>query len=212
MKRGLYAITDQVLCAKIGFGRALEAALSGGARMVQYRDKSLDTHRRLQEATLVSTLCRRYTAISIINDDIALAKACSANGVHIGRDDDAIPQARTQLGPQAIIGVSCYDSLALARDAVAAGASYVAFGSFFPSPTKPNAVRANLQLIEQAKAEFSVPVIAIGGISMTNAGPLIAAGVDHIAVITALFAAKDSQVAAQALSALFPRQTNPGLI
>lgn len=199
---GLYAVTpeerdDRTLVSKV------EAALAGGARIVQYRNKlaSLDV-RRGQAAALLRA-CRRHGALLIVNDHTELAAAIGADGVHLGAEDGEIAQARTTLGPRAIIGASCYNALDLARKAEQAGASYVAFGSFFSSRTKPNAVPAPLTLLEEAKRRLSSPVVAIGGVTAENAPPLIAAGADAIAVISALFDAADVRAAAERLSRLF---------
>ncbi|WP_228292341.1 thiamine phosphate synthase [Candidatus Thiothrix anitrata] len=184
--RGLYVITDgstgTVLLEKI------EQALRGGAAIVQYRDKTNDTVRRQHEAAALRELCCEYNAIFLINDDVALAKTLQADGVHVGRDDAALSTAREQLGEQAIIGVSCYNQLALAMNAAQHGADYVAFGSFFPSPTKPNAPRANLPLLHEAREQLSVPICAIGGITLATAPELVAGGADMLAVISDVFA------------------------
>jgi thiamine-phosphate pyrophosphorylase len=188
--RGLYAITDESLIPASGFAAAVQQCLEGGVRIIQYRDKSADAHKRVQQAQQLRALCRAHQALLIINDDIELAAAVAADGVHLGRDDDAIRHARHALGAHAIIGASCYNQFALAQQAVAAGANYIAFGAFFPSPTKPQALRANLELLAQART-LGVPVCAIGGITLENAGTLIEAGADMLAVISALFDGED---------------------
>lgn len=185
--RGLYAITDSQLLAG---GRLLpwcEAALRGGARLLQYRDKSSDQQRRYREASQLQELCQRYAAQLVINDDLQLARRIGC-GLHLGQEDGSLATARQQLGNEAIIGATCHHQLQLAGQAVAAGASYVAFGRFFSSQTKPGAILANTALLAAA-AKMPVPVVAIGGITQDNAAPLIAAGADMIAVIHALFAA-----------------------
>jgi thiamine-phosphate pyrophosphorylase len=203
--RGLYAITDPRLTA----GRVLEdrvrAALRGGARLIQYRDKGADTGRRLAEADLLQRLCIAHDASLIVNDDVELAARVGAAGVHLGRTDTGLSRARERLGPRAIIGISCYDRLDLALAAQDAGADYVAFGSFFPSPTKPDAVEAPLSLLERARERLDIPICAIGGITLANAGTVIAAGADMIAVISDLFGAVDVEARAQALSRLVDR-------
>lgn len=199
--RGLYAITDTPLLA----GRllqAVEAALSGGAVMVQYRDKSADTARRLEEALALRMLCRRYQVPLLINDDVELCLATGADGVHLGQQDSSLQQARERLGSQAIIGVTCHDSLALAESAIAGGASYVAFGAIYASTTKPGATQASLATLSSAR-RFGCPVVAIGGISADNAAPVIAAGADCVAVISDLWGAADITAHAQAISRLF---------
>ncbi|MGQ0525347.1 MAG: thiamine phosphate synthase [Betaproteobacteria bacterium] len=199
---GLYAVTpdaldDAPLLAKV------DAALKGGARLVQYRNKSADASVRSRQARALLALCHRHGVPLIVNDHARLAAAIGADGLHIGRGDGDIAQARAMLGSQALIGASCYDRLDSARAAAAAGASYVAFGSFFPSDVKPNAVRPPLDLLRQAKREIGLPVVAIGGINRTNAGQLIAAGADSIAVISAVFSAADVRAAAAELDQLF---------
>ena len=147
------------------------------------------------------TVVHEYAHL-IVNDDIGLAAASGAAGVHLGEGDASIDEARARLGPRAMVGVSCYDSLARARQFAAAGADYLAFGAFFPSPTKPDARVATPQLLREAKA-LGLPVVAIGGITHDNASLLIEAGADAVAVISALFGAPDVRAAARRLSALF---------
>jgi thiamine-phosphate pyrophosphorylase len=180
----------------------VEAALKGGAAAVQYREKTGDVALRHEQASELLPLCRQYHAPLIINDDLRLADLTDADGVHLGREDAGLREARLILGPEKIIGVSCYQSLELAREAQAAGADYVAFGSFYASPTKPQALRAPLQLLHEA-SELKVPVVAIGGITLDNAAALIEAGADAIAVISALFDAPDIEKAARELNRLF---------
>ena len=169
--RGLYAITDAVLLPDERLLAAVEQAIVGGARWVQYRDKSEDGGRRLAQAHGLNQLCRRHQIPLIVNDDVELAAQVGAAGVHIGRDDPAFATARARLGETALIGISCYDRLTLALDAERAGADYVAFGAFFPSPTKPDEIRAPLGLLREAKVSLKVPVVAIGGITLDNAPP-----------------------------------------
>ncbi|MCP5152327.1 MAG: thiamine phosphate synthase [Ectothiorhodospiraceae bacterium] len=184
--------------------RAVRAALRGGARVVQYRDKSTDAARRRAEASALLAACRDAGARLIVNDDIALAAEIGADGVHVGRDDASPRAARAALGPAAIIGVSCYDSLELAEAAMANGADYVAFGSFFPSPTKPHAVRPDIALLTRARARLGrVPLVAIGGITPENGADLVAAGADMLAVVTGVFATPDPEAAARTYAALF---------
>ncbi|MGQ0751061.1 MAG: thiamine phosphate synthase [Betaproteobacteria bacterium] len=199
---GLYAVTpdglhDGPLLEKV------EAALEGGARLVQYRNKSAGSEVHTRQARALLALCRRHGAPLIINDHTELAAAIGADGVHLGREDGDIAEARARLGAQAMVGASCYNELARAHAAYRAGATYVAFGSFFPSEVKPGAVRAPLQLLQQARQEFDLPVVAIGGINRTNAAQIVAAGADSIAVISALFCAPDVRAAAAHLSRLF---------
>jgi len=197
---GLYAITDG---PRIDLLEVVAQALAGGARVLQYRDKTADAARRHAEAAALKQLCDTHAVPLIVNDDVALAVAVGAAGVHLGRDDDDVAAARAALGAGAIIGVSCYDSLERARAAAAAGADYVAFGAFFPSPTKPQAVRASLDLLRQS-ATLGVPRVAIGGITPDNAPSLVEAGADFLAVISAVFATPDVCAAAQRFARLYP--------
>ena len=201
--QGLYAITeDRALSA----GEAcvvVEAALRGGASVVQYRDKSGDHRRRLAAATALKALCARYRVPLLINDDVELARAVGADGVHLGRDDPDIGHARARLPDHSLIGVSCYNRFELAQQAVEAGADYVAFGSFFASPTKPQAVAATPDLLRRARRELSVPTVAIGGISPENGAALVRAGADMLAVISAVFAAPDIAAATRAFAPCF---------
>lgn len=197
--RGLYAISDG---PRGDLADACAAALEGGARILQYRDKTREAARRLDEARALQSLCARFGVPLIVNDDVELAAAVGAAGVHLGQDDGDLASARARLGAQAIIGVSCYDSLERARQFAAAGADYLAFGAFFPSPTKPHARRATLELLREARV-FGKPLVAIGGITVDNAAPLIEAGADGVAVISALFGANDVRAAAQGFASLF---------
>ena len=198
---GLYAITPDTEDSE-QLIEQVSAALDGGARVLQYRNKGSDPVRRLWQANILASLARSRDALFIVNDDIELARAVQADGVHVGRDDAAIATARATLGPAAIVGASCYNSIELARAAVAAGASYVAFGAVFPSGTKPGAVAAPLELFTQS-ADLGVPRVAIGGITAANAAQVVTAGADAIAVIGGLFDGDDVAERAAALAALF---------
>lgn len=200
---GLYAITpdgldDSTLIAQV------HAALTGGARLVQYRNKGAEPAVCRRQAKALLPLCRRYRAPLIVNDHTDLALEIGADGVHLGNEDESIAAARARLGPLAIIGASCYNRLESARKAQQAGATYVAFGSFFPSSVKPGAVHAPLTLLHEAKRELMLPVVAIGGIDHINAPQLVAAGADSVAVISALFSAEDVRSVALHFSKLFP--------
>jgi thiamine-phosphate pyrophosphorylase len=197
--RGLYVITDGLRPDLLD---VTSQALAGGARLLQYRDKSDDSARRYSEAAALRQLCDTYAVPLIINDDVALALAVAADGVHLGKDDDDLAAARAVLGRDAIIGVSCYDSLQRAKTVAAAGASYIAFGAFFPSPTKPLAPRASIELLRQSAA-LDVPRVAIGGITPDNAPSLVEAGADYLAVISAVFGATDVRHAAQSFTDLY---------
>ncbi|MEN5108268.1 thiamine phosphate synthase [Pseudomonas sp. TWI672] len=202
--RGLYAITDSQLLA----GRFLshvEAALEGGVRLLQYRDKSDDAARRLREAQALLKLCERYGTELVINDDAELAARLGV-GVHLGQTDGPLTPARALLGRQAIIGSTCHASLDLAAQAASEGANYVAFGRFFNSVTKPGAPAADVGLLAQARAQVKLPLAVIGGITLDNAAPLVAHGADLLAVIHGLFGADSAQEVtrrARAFNALF---------
>ena len=206
--RGLYAITDAALIADDRLIAAVEQAILGGARLIQYRDKSADTSRRLAQAQALNILCRHYAIPLIINDDVEPAVPFGAAGVRLGQDDPPFAIARVRLGEHALIGVSCYDRLDLAIAAERAGADHIAFGAVFPSPTKPDEVRAPLELLRQARAVLKLPIVAIGGITPDNAPLLLEAGVDVLAVISGVFGQPDIQTAARRYSALFA-QGNP---
>jgi thiamine-phosphate pyrophosphorylase len=179
------------------------AALAGGARVVQYRNKVAPRALLLEQARSLKELCAAHGATFIVNDYVDIALELDADGIHIGKDDPVYAEARKTVGPDKIIGVSCYRSLDNARAAQASGADYVAFGSFFASRVKPGAVRAPLDLLTQAKAQLAVPVVAIGGITPENAPQLGRAGADAIAVISALYDVPDVTAAAQKLIASF---------
>lgn len=186
--RGLYAVTDTALLADGKLLPWVDAALAGGARLVQYRDKSDDQARRREEATALKTLCSYYGAQLIINDDLALAAELEV-GLHLGRGDGSLKEARRTLGREAIIGATCHASPAFAEESAAAGASYLAFGRFFQSVTKPGAPGATPALLEQLSRRFSLPLVAIGGVTLHNAPQLIGAGADLLAVVNGLFGA-----------------------
>jgi thiamine-phosphate pyrophosphorylase len=180
------------------------AAIAGGAALLQYRHKTASPALRAEQARALAAVCRGRGCRFIVNDDVELALAVGADGAHVGRDDPDPRAAREQLGPGRLLGVSCYNEIARARAALAAGADYVAVGSMFPSTVKPGAVRAPLALIGEARAVTGLPVVAIGGITLDNAPELIAAGAAALAVISALFDAPDITAAARAFTALFP--------
>lgn len=192
MANKLYAITDSQLLHGDQLFAGVDAALKGGCKLVQYRDKSTDQARRLFEAKQLLTLCNRYQAQLIINDDVSLAKDTGAHGIHLGQGDLSPVAARIILGNQAIIGVTCHDSLELARKAIKDSANYIAFGRFFSSNTKPDARPAPLSLIGDARNEFSnTPITVIGGITLDNGKQLLDAGADMLAVCHSLFSATD---------------------
>jgi thiamine-phosphate pyrophosphorylase len=203
--RGLYAITDSQLLADGKLLPYAEAALKGGAILLQYRDKSSDDARRLRQAEALRELCNRYGAGLIVNDDAELAARLGV-GLHLGQSDGSLSVARALLGRQAIIGGTCHAQLELAEAAAKEGASYVAFGRFFDSNTKPGAPSATLELLDEAKSRINLPIVAIGGVTLDNAGLLIAHGASMVAVVHALFAADSAaevERRARAFSALF---------
>lgn len=206
MISGLYAITRET-DNTAHLLTSVTAALHGGASVVQYRDKSGDVARQHEQASELLLLCRRRNVPLIINDSLRLADLVGADGVHLGSDDGSVQEARIILGHDKIIGVSCYESLPQALAAQAAGADYVAFGSFFPSLTKPGAIRAELSLLRQASRVIHRPIVAIGGVTLQNAESLIMAGADAVAVISALFDSDNVTDAAWQFADLFIDET-----
>jgi thiamine-phosphate pyrophosphorylase len=204
--RGLYAIADTSVLAPDQLLPAVQQAIAGGAAVIQFRDKGDNSALRLQQAQALADLCRENNVVFIINDDAALAQVVDADGVHLGRDDPGLAGVRELLGPGALIGVSCYNEIGRARNASDEGADYVAFGSFYPSNIKPDAVRASTELLHQASEELELPVVAIGGITPENGAELVAAGADALAVITGIFTADDISKAAQRYAALFEQK------
>ncbi|MDE1461839.1 thiamine phosphate synthase [Spartinivicinus poritis] len=203
---GLYGITDsQLLPDTNTLISAVEAALKGGMSVLQYRDKSQDKIKRLNQASQLKTLCQQYNACLIINDDIHLAAEVNADGVHLGQQDQAIAQARKNLGENVIIGATCHDSYPLAEAAYQQGADYIALGRFFPSATKPNAPPASLSKIQQVSTNIPLPIVAIGGITLDNASMVINAGAHLVAVIHGLFASHNIQDTAQQFTQLFAK-------
>lgn len=202
--RGLYAVTpdisdtDELL-------RRVRLSLQGGARVLQYRNKTADATLKLAQAQALRLLTREFKTTFIVNDDAQLAAQVDAEGVHLGGEDGSVAAARALLGNSKIIGVSCYNRLSLAHEAVRQGADYVAFGAFFSSSVKPGAVQADLALLKTARSELSVPIVAIGGITQQNGASLVAAGANAMAVITALWNAPDIQIVAQEFSTLFSK-------
>jgi thiamine-phosphate pyrophosphorylase len=197
--RGVYAITDGPRPHLI---EDVELALAGGVAIVQYRDKTADHERRRAEASSIREACHRRGVPFVINDDVDLAVEIRADGVHLGEDELFVAEARAKLGKNAIIGVSCYDSIELARQLAIRDVDYLAFGSFFASPTKPDARRATPDLLVAAKS-LQLPLVAIGGITPDNAQPLLDAGADFVAVISGLFSTGDVKQAAQRYATLF---------
>lgn len=203
---GLYALTPDTEDTDMLLMQ-VEQALIGGARVLQYRNKSPSATLRNEQASALLRICRRHSVPFIVNDDLALACRLDADGLHLGRDDGDLASARAALGPQKLLGASCYRDIALAITACEQGADHVAFGGFFASPTKPGTVRASPTLLSQARERLTVPIVAIGGITPLNAASLIAAGASSVAVISALFDATDVIASAQAFCRLF--ETRP---
>lgn len=193
---GLYAITPDEPDT-VELLRKVRLALSGGARVLQYRNKVAAETVRLEQARALRELTKEFSVPLIINDDVMLAHRVSADGVHLGGSDGNLPDARAVLGSGKLIGMSCYNRLALAHEAASLGADYVAFGSFFASTVKPDAVVATPDLLRQARREIAVPLVAIGGITLHNGAQVLEAGADALAVISAVFGAKDIQAAAR---------------
>jgi thiamine-phosphate pyrophosphorylase len=203
--RGLYAITPEYADGSAMLAD-IEAALAGGCRIVQFRDKLSDAPERVLRARALRDLTRRFGARLLINDDLALARLIDADGVHLGKDDGNLVVTRAILGPDKILGASCYADFAAAQHAVAAGADYVAFGAVYPSLTKPGAAVATVDLFFQAKTRLTAAATcAIGGITVANAPPLIAAGADLLAVITDLFSASGDSAKITARASAYQR-------
>lgn len=202
---GLYALTpDDNLLPRLS--ALVESALQGGVKWVQYRNKIAPAPLRKAEASELLRVCRAHDAKLIINDDVWLAVEIGADGAHLGREDipgGSLQTARAALGSKRILGISCYDDLARAEVAVDAGADYIAFGSMFPSVVKPQASRASLDIITEAKRRFKVPVVGIGGITIKNAPQVLTAGADMLAVLTDLFDAMDIRKQAEKFQKLF---------
>lgn len=199
---GLYAITPDLADTDDLLYR-VRAAIAGGTRVVQYRNKTADPQLRLTQARALQALCAARGVPLIINDHLDVALAVDSAGLHLGGDDGDIAAARARLGAGKLLGASCYDRLELAEAALAAGADHIAFGSFFASSVKPNAVRPPLDLVTRAKKRFNVPVVGIGGITPSNAPQLIRAGIDAVAIISAVFAAPDIEATAREFQSLF---------
>jgi thiamine-phosphate pyrophosphorylase len=199
---GLYAVTPDN-ADTIWLVAAVEAALKGGARLIQYRNKAALPRLRREQACALRAVCARFDRPLIVNDDLDAALASGADGVHVGADDAPISAAREALGPGKLVGVSCYGSLERARAARDSGADYVAFGSFFPSRVKPHAVAAPVTLLGAARREIDLPLVAIGGITAENGERLVAAGADALAVISSVFGAADIEAAARGFNRLF---------
>jgi thiamine-phosphate pyrophosphorylase len=207
LPRGLYAITDSHLIPADKLTGQVAAAIRGGATVIQYRDKSSSPAQRQQQAAALVSLCHDHGIPLIINDDVELAVAVGAHGVHLGKADSTVRSARKQLGANAIIGVSCYNEFERAVEAASEGADYVAFGRFFPSQSKPDTVTADPELLRQARQSLGIPVVAIGGITPENGQPLITTGAQLLAAIHGVFGQVDVQAAARRYAELFGAPT-----
>lgn len=201
---GLYAVTPDITDTE-ELLRKTRLVLQGGARVLQYRNKSADAKLKLQQAQALRALTREFDTTYIVNDDAHLAAQVDADGVHLGGEDGSVAEARVLLGGQKLIGVSCYNRPSLAHEAVQQGADYAAFGAFFPSSVKPGAVKADVAMLQTVRQELRIPIVAIGGITQSNCQVLIEAGADALAVISALFDAADIEIAAHEFSTLFSR-------
>lgn len=217
--RGIYAILNEPLMTSEHFLPAVEGALAGGVRLLQYRNKRVATQpadRRAAIGCELLDLCKQYQVPLLINDDLEFCAEIGAQGVHLGQRDGDCCYARARLGPDAIIGITCHNSLTLAQTAAADGADYVAFGRFFPSVTKPEAAPAALHTLSKARRLLDIPLVAIGGINADNGDALIEAGADMLAVIHGLFGeldqsnVEDIRQRAEQLTALFTRQFGDG--
>jgi len=200
--KGLYAITPDSADLNTLIQKT-KSAIEGGAFMVQYRSKIQDRDVKMQQCAAILRLCREHNVPCIVNDDVEMCRTLKADGVHLGEEDDNIAEVRHILGEDAIIGSSCYDQLDRAKSAQKEGASYVAFGAMFPTSTKPNAPRATLALLKEAKREIQIPIVAIGGITVNNAHDVIKTGIDAIAVITSLYEAKSIKETAETFAKMF---------
>ena len=203
--KGLYAITDEKWTPAQVLFDSVASALAGGASVVQLRDKTSPMEDLLPIAEALADICLANEALFIINDRVDLAERCGCHGVHLGKDDFNFREARKRLKDK-IIGVSCYNDIERAKEFQDAGADYVAFGSFFPSPTKPDAVRAEKDILIRAKESLTVPICAIGGITLDNSGGLISSGADMVAVISSLWGCASIMERAQAFSDKFSKQ------
>ncbi len=200
--RGLYAITPDMADLNTLIQKT-QSAIEGGVFMVQYRSKIHDHDVKMQQCAAILRLCREYEIPCIVNDDVDMCRSLEADGVHLGEKDDNIAEVRRILGEDAIIGSSCYDQLERAKQAQKEGASYVAFGAMYPTSTKPNAPRASLALLREAKSQIQIPIVAIGGITVNNAHDVIETGVDAIAVINSLYESHSIKETAETLSQMF---------
>jgi thiamine-phosphate pyrophosphorylase len=203
LRNGVYAITPDTGQTTEDLLSLTEQVMKGGIKILQYRSKISDENLRVRQAKEIKTLCRDYRVPLIINDDVALAVSIDADGVHLGKSDAPCSVVRTVLEGEKIIGISCYDSVSLAQNAERDGADYVAFGSFYPSKSKPNAPLCSIETLKTASTILNIPIVAIGGIQFENAKKLVDNGADYLAVIDQLFNHPSPTLAANKLSMLF---------
>jgi len=202
MLKGLYLVTpdwddtEKLLAVS-------DAGLKGGAALLQYRHKTASSALRREQAAALLALCRRHGKPFIINDYPELCVELDADGIHVGGTDATVAEVRKQVGPQRIVGSSCYGSLELAQAAQAAGASYVAFGGFYPSRIKRYEVSTPVDIVTRARETVALPSVVIGGMTRGNVAPLIAAGADMVALISSVYFADDPEGAARELAGLF---------
>jgi thiamine-phosphate pyrophosphorylase len=200
---GLYVITDENLIPEHQLLQQIKTVVSHGAKIVQYRAKSTPNSAQLRQAKQLSEYCHDAGALFLINDNLDLAIASNADGVHLGQNDTAITVARQTLGPQAIIGITCHQSIELALLAEHNSANYVAFGRFYPSRTKPSATKAEISVLIEARKKLTVPIVAIGGITPDNGKPLISAGADMLAAIQSVFGSPTPDKVCETFQTLF---------
>ena len=200
--KGLYVITPDMADLNTLIHKT-KLAIEGGAFMVQYRSKIRDRDVKMHQCAAILRLCREKGVPCIVNDDVDMCRILNADGVHLGEKDDKIEDVRSILGDDAIIGSSCYNQLERAKQAQKKGANYVAFGAMFPTPSKPDAPRATLALLREAKSEIQIPIVAIGGITVNNAHDVIKTGIDAIAVINSLYEAKSIKETAETFLKMF---------
>ena len=205
---GLYVITDEHLIPDQQLLPHVQSAVDNGASVIQYRAKTKPLTQQIKQAKALAQICHDAGRLFLVNDNLILAIESQADGVHLGQNDRTLKEARILLGKQAIIGITCHQSLTLAYQAEKDSANYVAFGRFFPSKTKPNAPAVNIDILRYAKTQLSIPIVAIGGITPDNGKPLLSAGADMLAVIHSIFGAKDPGLASKAMHALFQKQGN----
>lgn len=199
---GLYAITPDLNHTNDLLNKTRQV-LEGGVKLVQYRNKSANDSLRREQAKLLLPLCREHNALLIINDHLEIAIEIDADGVHVGKNDVPVSAAKNLLGHNKIVGTSCYNQLGLAKQAQKDGADYIAFGAFFSSLTKPNAVSVSISLVNQAQKALSIPIVGIGGIQLTNARTVIQSGCAAIAVCHDLFQAENIKATAEHYVQLF---------